>query len=76
MCWLRLLDGAHDPFVNRVDEKEKSGTNTSKERKRVIGGGGDDFMDGGTGIDTVDYRHWDGGGTYNLLTEVASFSGY
>jgi Ca2+-binding RTX toxin-like protein len=41
----------------------------------IIGGGGDDYLNGGAGIDTVDYTYFNGGGTYNLATGVASFSG-
>ena len=43
---------------------------------RISGRSGDDYMDGGPGWDTVDYTYWNGGGTYNLATEVASFVGF
>jgi len=42
----------------------------------ISGGSGDDYMDGGTGTDTVDYIHWNGGGTYNLATGLATFPGF
>jgi Ca2+-binding RTX toxin-like protein len=42
----------------------------------LSGGSSQDYMDGGAGVDTVDYSYWNGGGTYNLATGVASFSGF
>lgn len=42
----------------------------------VNGGVGDDYMDGGFGVDTVLYTFWNGGGTYNLATATAVFSGF
>jgi len=41
----------------------------------INGGAGDDSMDGGSGTDTVDYIYWNGGGTYNLATGLATFTG-
>ena len=42
----------------------------------ISGGAGDDYQNGGLGIDTIDYTHWNGGGTYNLRTGQASFVGF
>ena len=42
----------------------------------ISGGSGDDYQNGGAGIDTIDYTHWNGGGTYNLATGLASFVGF
>ena len=42
----------------------------------ISGGAGDDYQNGWAGIDTIDYTHWNGGGTYNLNTGLASFVGY
>lgn len=42
----------------------------------ISGGNDDDYHHGGLGIDTIDYTHWNGGGTYNLATGIASFVGF
>lgn len=42
----------------------------------ISGGAGDDYQNGGLGIDTINYTHWNGGGTYNLAAELASFVGF
>ncbi len=42
----------------------------------ISGGYDDDYQNGGAGIDTIDYTHWNSGGTYNLNTGLASFVGF